>query len=254
MPGSDPLVERVNVDGTRNVIAAMQDHRIGRLIYTSSIHAIRRVETGVIDERLPYDVDNPYGAYDRAKAQATLEVLEAAQHGLRATVICPTGVIGPHDYRASMMGSALRAAARRRAAFYVDGAYDFVDVRDVAAGIISAARRGRPGESYILSGWRISLRRLFELLRNLSGRRFPILRIPGRLADLLANLAPYYYRWAAAVPRFTPYALEVLRSNSHISHAKATRELGYHARPLLETLADSLQWFLNAPAMPRARV
>lgn len=69
-----------------------------------------------------------------------------------------TGVIGPYDFRGSMMGSVIHSAAVRKPMFYVDGAYDFVDVRDVADGLIRAAEHGKRGESYILSGQRISVR------------------------------------------------------------------------------------------------
>jgi len=96
MPGPNPFVRKVNVDGTKNILRAAIENR-SKLIYTSSIHAIQRVEDGVIDENIPYDMNNPYGAYDRSKAEATLEVLHAAQSGLEAVVTCPTGVIGPYD-------------------------------------------------------------------------------------------------------------------------------------------------------------
>src|SRR5512139_40934 len=98
MPGPDPVVWRVNVEGTRNVLTAAVRSGVKRLVYTSSIHAIQRVETGVIDETLPYDPGNPYGEYDRSKAQATLEVQQASREALDAVIACPTGVIGPFDY------------------------------------------------------------------------------------------------------------------------------------------------------------
>src|SRR3989337_18961 len=63
MPGPNPFVRKVNVDGTRNVLRAAKELSIGRLVYTSSIHAIQRMEEGVIDETIPYDMKNPYGAY-----------------------------------------------------------------------------------------------------------------------------------------------------------------------------------------------
>jgi dihydroflavonol-4-reductase len=105
MPGSNPTVRQVNVEGTKNILKAAKEKRIRKLVYTSSIHAIRRVETGVVDECVPYDAENPYGEYDRSKAEATLEVLNAARSGLDATVVCPTGVIGPYDFRGSMMAT-----------------------------------------------------------------------------------------------------------------------------------------------------
>ncbi|MCL4274651.1 MAG: SDR family oxidoreductase [Anaerolineales bacterium] len=244
MPGPNPEVRKVNVDGTKNVLRAAAEHGI-KMIYTSSIHAIQRVEDGIINENLPYDMHNPYGAYDRSKAEATLEVLKAAQTGLDAVVTCPTGVIGPHDFRGSLMGAVIHDAAVAKPALYVDGAYDFVDVRDVADGLISAAENGKRGESYILSGQKISVRYLLETVREITGRHFFQMKIPFDLAKFAAMFTPLYYRFAHATPRFTPYSLEVLQSNSNISHAKAARELRYSPRSLHESIRDTVTWFLD---------
>jgi len=246
MPGANPFVRKVNVDGTKNILRAAMESGIRKLVYTSSIHAIRRVEDGVIDERVPYDMNNPYGAYDRSKAEATLEVLNAAQSGLEAIVTCPTGVIGPFDFRGSMMGALIHDAAIAKPTLYVDGAYDFVDVRDVGEGLIAAAEHGKRGESYILSGQKISVRYLLETVREITGRNFFQMKIPFDLARFAALFTPMYYQMANATPRFTPYSLEVLQSNSNISHAKATRELGYSPRSLSESLRDTVKWFLES--------
>jgi dihydroflavonol-4-reductase len=246
MPGANPFVRKVNVEGTKNILRAAMESGIKKLIYTSSIHAIRRVEDGVIDESVPYDMNNPYGAYDRSKAEATLEVLNAADSGLEAVVACPTGVIGPFDFRRSMMGSLIHDSAVAKPTLYVDGAYDFVDVRDVAEGLISAADNGKRGESYILSGQKISVRYLLETVREITGRNFFQMKIPFNLARFAALFTPMYYRMANATPRFTPYSLEVLQSNSNISHAKATRQLGYSPRTLYESIKDTVKWFLES--------
>lgn len=246
MPGENALVRRVNVEGTRNLLEAARRQNVGRVVYTSSIHALQRVREGVIDEAIPYDADNPYGAYDRSKAEATLEVQQAAGAGLDAVITCPTGVIGPYDFRGSMMGEVIRTAAAQKPTLYVDGAYDFVDVRDVADGLIAAAHQGRRGESYILSGQRISVEDLLATVREITGRRFFQMKVPFNLARFAARFTPAWYRRTGATPRFTPYALEVLQSNSHISHAKATRELDYRPRSLRESIADAVQWFLEA--------
>jgi len=245
MPGPNPFVHKVNVDGTKNILRAAKKAKINKLVYTSSIHAIQRVEEGVIDERVPYDMHNPYGAYDRSKAEATLDVLNAAHAGLEAVVVCPTGVIGPYDFRDSMMGAVIHDAARSKPTLYVDGAYDFVDVRDVADGLISAAENGKRGESYILSGQKISVRYLLETVREITGKNFFQMKIPFDLAKFAALFTPMYYALAKETPRFTPYSLEVLQSNSNISHAKATRELDYKPRPLYESISDAVGWFME---------
>ena len=244
MPGPNPLIHKVNVNGTKNIIRAALKHG-KKLIYTSSIHAIQRVEDGIIDEKIPYDMNNPYGAYDRSKAEATLEVLNAAHSGLEAVVTCPTGVIGPYDFRGSMMGAVIHDAAKSKPTLYVDGAYDFVDVRDVADGLISAAENGKRGESYILSGQKISVRYMLETVREVTGRNFFQMKVPFDLAKFAAVFTPMYYQLANETPRFTPYSLEVLQSNSNISHAKATKELGYSPRSLYESIKDTVKWFLE---------
>ena len=245
MPGPNPFVRNINVDGTKNILRAAMEKGIKKLIYTSSIHAIQRVEDGVIDENIPYDMDNPYGAYDRSKAEATLEVLNAARSGLEAVVVCPTGVIGPYDFRGSMMGAVIHDAATAKPTLYVDGAYDFVDVRDVADGLIAAAENGKRGQSYILSGQKITVRYMLETVREITGKNFFQMKIPFNLAKFAALFTPMYYQLANSTPRFTPYSLEVLQSNSNISHAKATRELGYLPRTLYKSIEDTVKWFLE---------
>ncbi len=246
MPGENALVRRVNVEGTANVLKAAVQAGVERLVYTSSIHALARIPHGTtVDEKAPYDPENPYGAYDQSKAQATLQVIQAAQAGLNAVIVCPTGVIGPYDFRNSMMGNVIRSAALRRLTPYVDGAYDFVDVRDVADGLIAAADKGTPGASYILSGQRISVRYLLETVHEITGKGFPRFKIALPLARFAAYFTPLYYRMSRASPRFTPYSLEVLQSNSVISHEKATSELGYHPRPIYESIRDTIEWFFD---------
>ncbi|MGE5462684.1 MAG: NAD-dependent epimerase/dehydratase family protein [Syntrophothermus sp.] len=245
MPGSNEMVRQVNVEGTRNILRVAGEIKVGKFIYTSSIHAIKRLEQGIIDETLPYDPGNPYGEYDRAKAEATLQVQQAAREGLEAVIACPTGVIGPYDFRGSLMGGVIREAAVSKPTLYVDGAYDFVDVRDVADGLIAASERGRRGESYILSGQKISVRYLLETVREITGRHFFQMKVPFNLAMFATMFTPMYYSHAKITPRFTAYSLEVLRSNSNISHAKASRELGYRPRPLYNSVHDAIRWFLD---------
>jgi len=246
LPGKNDLLRRVNVQGTINIIQTCLKMGIQRLVYTSSIHAIARVPQGVvIDESLPFDPGNPYGEYDRSKAQASLAVLDAARLGLDAVIACPTGVIGPYDYRRSEMGALILDCIQEKPQLYVDGAYDFVDVRDVAEGLIQINKRGETGETYILSGEQISVSSLLELVQQISGRRFLKLRMPINLAQLAARISPFYYRLMNVTPRFTSYSLEVLQSNSNISHRKAQAALGYQPRQIIDTLRDTVGWFLE---------
>jgi len=126
---------------------------------------------------------------------------------------------------------------------YVNGAYDFADVRDVAAGIILAGKRGRRGESYILSGEHIAVRELLVMLEDISGVKAPSICIPSWLARFIGTVATPYYQLARVKPLFTAYSIDVLGSNSLVNSAKARSELGYSSRPVREAIADAVMWF-----------
>ncbi|MEI6290671.1 MAG: NAD-dependent epimerase/dehydratase family protein [Chloroflexota bacterium] len=250
MPGKNSLIQKINVEGTANVIKAAVSASVEKLVYVSSIHALARIPHGkTIDEQVPYDPENTYGAYDQSKAQASLLVQEAARNGLNAVIACPTGVIGPYDFRNSLMGSVIRSAAFRNMTPYIDGAYDFVDVRDVADGLMAIAEKGRQGASYLLSGHRISVRYLLQTVHEITGHGFPHFKIPLSIARIAAKFTPAYYRLSKSSPRFTPYSIEVLQSNSFISHELATQELGYISRPLADSIRDAIRWYFEQPLM-----
>ncbi len=252
LPGKDQMVQAVNVTGTRNVIQAARSCGVRRLVYTSSIHALQRVPEGVlIDESVPFDIEHAISSYDSSKANASLEVLKAVDHGMDAVIVCPTGVIGPFDFRRSEMGQLILDCVEQKPMLYVDGAYDFVDVRDVAQGLILAGERGRCGESYILSGERISVPEIIKIVQEILGTRLFSLKIPFSLASLSAKIMPLYYRLAHVRPRFTSYSLATITSNSFISHAKARLELGYRPRPLRESLGDTIRWFKKNKAFAK---
>lgn len=243
MPGRDDLVRKVNIQGTKNILKAAEKCGVKRVLYTSSIHALSRNCDGVIDERVPFDPNNPEGEYDRSKAEASLAVQEAVRKGQDAVIVCPTGVIGPFDFRGSEMGELLRGFMQKKLHVLVEGAYDFVDVRDVARGMILAVEKGRSGEVYILSGEQIKINRLKDLVQKVMGFATTTIMMPLPVAKLAARMTPLYYRLTRQTPKFTTYSLDTICGNSVISHAKASRELGYHARPLFKSVADTIHWW-----------
>jgi len=240
------LLQAVNVDGTRNVIDAAKQMGVSQLIYTSSIHALERPPLGLsITESLAFDPENPAGPYDRTKAQASILVQEATVNGLDTRIICPTGVVGPYDFRRSEMGELILSWMQKRVNFMVEGAFDFVDVRDVAKGQILARDNGRPGETYILGGERIELTLLHDLVQKVTGIDTPLITFPLPIAKIVAPMAELYYKITKTKPRFTRYSIETVFSNSNISSEKAKKELGYQPRTLVKSIADTVRWWLE---------
>lgn len=233
-------MRKINVIGTRNVIEACRANQVERLIYVSSIHAVEDLpKNQIITEPHVFDSKRVHGAYAKSKAEATKLVLSS---GLNAVVVLPTGIIGPNEYKESHLGQMVRDFASRHLRAYIDGEYNFVDVRDVADGMIAAAERGHAGECYILSGERATVLQMFQILQDATGVHAPKVKLPVALAKLTAPLAECYYRILKKPPLFTPQSIATLRSNCNISNSKARRELGFSPRSVSESLHDAVLW------------
>jgi dihydroflavonol-4-reductase len=196
-----------------------------------------------ITERLAFDPHNPAGSYDRTKAEASLLVKQAALEGLDTSILCPTGVTGPYDYRRSEMGELILSFMQKKVTFLVEGAFDFVDVRDVALGQILARDYAQPGETYILGGERIELKLLHDLVQKVTGKETKVFSFPLPVALIVAPMAELYYKVTKTRPSFTRYSIETVISNSEICSDKAKLELGYQPRTLVTSIADTVRWW-----------
>mgnify|MGYP000001741226 FL=1 len=128
--------------------------------------------------------------------------------------------------------------------FAVRGGYDFVDVRDVANGILACSESGEPGKGYILSGHYVTIRRMLQIIGAAAKRRYRPICLPLGLARLAA---PYYERRSLKARKplfFTPYSISVLASNGCFSHAAASKCFAYQPRPLEQTLRDMAAWLI----------
>jgi dihydroflavonol-4-reductase len=240
---SSELVYSTNITGTENIINAAIQSKAGKLIHFSSIDAFQSGPPEMYFDENRALIDTEDVSYRFSKAEGERRVLEAVKKGLNAVIINPTAVIGPYDIRGSLMGQALRNIYQNKMPFLVSGGFNWVDVRDVVTGAIEAARSGRSGERYILSGTFCSLKELSYQIRKLSGCRIPVI-VPVSLARLTC---PFYQAYSVLTnkePLYTNQSLDLLVSSPlNISSEKAQRELGYAPRPLEETLTDTFKWY-----------
>jgi dihydroflavonol-4-reductase len=238
--GSAERVFAVNVGGARIVAEEALQAGVGRMIHTSSAAALGPAAPhGRADESQPFIAGSLGIPYVNSKHESEVEVLRVAAHGLEVVIVNPTFVLGPDDPTGTSM-ALVRRFLQRRIPAYVNGGINISDVRDVAAGQLAAAQRGRPGERYVLGGRNFTLHRLFADLARLSGVAPPSLRLP---AGLAAGGAELVERLGLPVPVSADEARSAALWWTY-SGAKAKRELGYEPRPHEETLRDALEWQL----------
>jgi dihydroflavonol-4-reductase len=253
-----PMLEPINVTGTRNVVQACIDCGVRRLVHFSSIHAFIQETIGKpIDESCPLVEPRNCPPYDRSKAASEKEVRSGIERGLDAVIISPTAVIGPHDYEPSFLGEALLNLARGKMPALVAGGFDWVDVRDVVEGALRAEKQAPTGAKYLLSGHFASVCDLAVMVEETIGTPAPKLVLPRWLAFVGAPFMAGFAQLTGKRPLYTSASVRALRTGQDVSHSKAARELGYNPRPLRETIVDTFEWFrqsgyLDRPALSQS--
>ena len=241
-----PRLYQVNVGGTWRVLRQCMGHDVGKMVYVSSVHAIPEKPKGcIITEDCEFSPGLVDGDYAKSKAAATELVFDAAERGLNASIVLPSGIIGPGDLQGGSFTSMARSFLAGKLPLAVRGGYDFVDVRDVANGILACSESGEPGKGYILSGCYVTIRRMLQLVGKAAKLKYRPICLPLGLARLAA---PYYERRSLRERKplfFTPYSVSVLASNGQFSHAAASECFAYQPRPIEETLGDMTAWLLN---------
>ena len=242
-----PQMHDVNVNGTKNILALCREYGVNRLVYVSSVHAIPEKDGyAVLREVDRFSPQQVTGGYAKTKAEATQAVLDAAAQGLDAVVVHPSGILGPFDGTGNHLVQLVKEYAGGKLPACVKGGYDFVDVRDVAAGCLAAAEKGRSGQCYILSNRHYEVQEVLAMAKTLChGRRLPVL--PMWMAQAAEPLLGWVARVKKQRPLYTKYSLYTLRSNDRFDHGKATAELGYRPRDLRQTVRDTLRWLAKKP-------
>ncbi len=240
----DGMVMRINTEGTQNVLTGALESGVKRFIHFSSIHAFQQGPHDLtLDESRPL-VDHVGFAYDRSKANGERAVYEAVKKGLDAVILSPTAIIGPADFQPSLTGKAVVDLYNHKIPALVPGGYDWVDVRDVITGAISAMEKGRSGEKYLLSGHWHSLKELSALIQEHSHRKIVDTILPVWLARIGLPFISLYSSWSRTQPLYTRESLTIIQEGSRmISNAKARKELGFDPRPLTDTIRDLMGWF-----------
>ena len=243
-PGS--RLYQVNVGGTWKVLRQCMEHDVGKMVYVSSVHAIPEKPKGcIISEDCEFSPGLVDGDYAKSKAAATELVFDAAERGLNASIVFPSGIIGPGDLQGGSFTSMAKSFLSGKLPFAVRGGYDFVDVRDVAKGILDCSENGEPGKGYILSGHYVTIRKMLQLVGKTAKQKYRPICLPLGLAKLAA---PYYEHRSLKKRKplfFTPYSVAVLASNGQFSHAAASECFAYHPRPVKDTLRDMTAWLLE---------
>jgi len=250
-------MNRVNIQGTVDLMLAAAAAGVSRIVYTSSVATLRVRDDGLpADEESHTELSDMIGAYKQSKFLAELEVKRlVADAGIPVLIVKPTAPFGPGDIKPTPTGRFVVEAGAGRMPAYVNTGLNVVHVDDVADGHLLAYRKGAVGESYILGGENRTLQWILETVAEFTGQRPPRIRLPHWF------LTPIAYIWEGVTrirgsgePMMTVDSVRMSRKLMYFSTEKARRELGYSPRPAVEALRDEIEWFYKHGYLARNTV
>lgn len=249
----DPeALKRVNVEGTRTFLGAVERAGTPHAVYVSTTAALAPVRSGEGDESTDYAPGARYpSAYHRTKAKAHRLAREAQRVGLPLVIVCPAFVYGPDDDGPG--GRLIRDVVTGRMPGLVTrpGWFSYVHVDDIVEGLVLAGTNADPGSIYVLSGEHRSVNDFIAMVAKMAGRRPPFLRFPVSLARMTGSVLDVVSRVTGARFPISRESVDVASKLRWVhSHALATDELGWQPRPLADGLSETVESVTGRPAKP----
>ena len=242
---------QINVEGTRNVLEAAGKAGCQKIIYTSTVGCIGlpKENHGTFtptDETETATEDQMSNDYKRSKFQAEAVAMGLfRKQGLPVVIVNPSAPIGPGDIKPTPTGQIVLDFLNRRMPAYLDTGLNWVHVRDVAAGHILAAEKGRNGERYILGNkegnW--TMPQTFSWLEKISSIDAPKRQIPYWVAERVAEASELIAFFTGKAPRATLAGVRMAKHKMWFDPSKAIRELGLPQTPPEQAFFDAIQWF-----------
>ena len=239
-----------NVHGVHNVLEAAAEAGCNRIVYTSTVGCIGlpKQQNGAItptDEATPVTAAQMKNHYKLSKWQGEQVALELAAKGLPVIIVNPSAPVGPRDVKPTPTGQVILDFLNDQMPAFMDTGLNWVHVRDVAAGQILAAEKGRIGERYILGNadgnW--TMRESLVALAELTGKRAPRFQVPYAVALTVAYCNEAISNITGKPPKAPIAGVRMAKYKMFFSPAKAIRELGLPQTPVREAFADAIAWF-----------
>jgi farnesol dehydrogenase len=228
-----------NVGGLRNALDAARAAGIGRVVYTSSFLALP--PTGA-------SAPGRWNDYQRTKVLADELASRAVADGAPVVRVYPGVIYGPGALtEGNLIGTMVSDHLRGKLPGIVgaDCVWSYAWLDDVARGHVAAVERGRPGGRYRLGGENHPQMRVFELVRELTGRALPR-RLPAWLAVGVGAIEEFRAGLTGRPPLLTAGTVKILTQDWTMDSRDAVDELCYSVTPLEEGIARVLAQAVGA--------
>jgi dihydroflavonol-4-reductase len=239
------MLEKINVQGTIDLLIAAEKHGVKKAVHISSAGIIGRKPDGSPgDENTPPDDHASSNLYFASKIQGELAIGRfLKERSLPVTIVLPSWMWGPGDWAPTASGKLLLDFLKQKLPGVVDGGSSIVDVRDVAQATLRAAHLGKSGERYIVGGTYYDFADVLATLERVTGVAAPKRKIPYALSLAVGAGAETWARLTGGTALVTLAGVRTLHAKNAVRSDRAIRELSATFRPFEETVRDEVQWF-----------
>lgn len=239
------LIRSVNVGGTENVCEMSLRHGVKKLIHFSSVDAfVREPLEDPLYENRSLVTDPNAVPYDLSKADAQRIVLEYCDKGLNASIIHPSGIFGPNDFKPSLFGQEFINIANGKRPYSINVGYDYVDVRDLCKTSVDCIDKGEIKQNYIVGGNYMDFVYMSEVMSEILNKKlirstlpfgFIYMSLPGSYISSLIKKTP------RAITMDSIHTIKV--QNKNIPSSLSREKLNHNPRPVEETIQDTIEFF-----------
>jgi dihydroflavonol-4-reductase len=237
------LYYKINVEGTKSILIEALKEGVKKVVYTSSLAAIRQPKGEIAKEETEHkgDFESHYG---RSKFLAEKEVLKIhREHGLPVVILNPGVVIGPGDLKTFGRTIIEFLNGKLKAILFEESIVPLVYIDDTVEGHILASERGKIGGKYILVGDNAKIGDIFNLIGKIAGVPLPQKRIFPSLIKLIAYISEIKSFFTGKPPRLALDGIRAMEIGAAGSNRKAREELGLNFTPLEEALIRTIDWY-----------
>ena len=244
-PARDPFINKVNIEGTENVIQAIKDNNVKRLVYVGTANSFGNGSSleDLGDETNEYTA-HKYGLdYMDSKKKAQDLLLDAVKKdGLPAIIVNPTFMIGPYDSKPSS-GTMVLAIYNGKVPGYTRGGKNYIAVKDAAVAIANGITMGRIGECYILGNENLSYKDAFEKIAQSIGGKAPKLGMANSIMIAYGSINSFLAKMFRYKPAVTKELAAISCDNFYYSADKARKELQLPSTPMEVAFKECFQWY-----------
>ena len=240
----EEMLQRINVDGTIEILEAAKAQGIHNVIYVSSGGVLKPSFDPPQDENSPYNVETPNRYFQsKIRAEQLIEKWLPDHPDMRVILILPGAIIGPGDSGPTGMGRLIIDLLEGNLPAIPAGGFSLVDVRDVAGGMIQAVQHGKSGDRFLISGDYHPLNEMLPAIAQAGGVKAPAFQLPYPVAWVYGAVSELVAKITGNPPLATRVLIKTLNMQSATSTIRAREVLGVQYRPISESIRDSVAWF-----------